>query len=84
VADWGGFKMEANDSVKANLAITDALGARAMIHSDSALGAQRSIRKLPRRCTPDARRHQHHRGSGIKWLTINPAWAWLGRQDRID
>src|SRR5207302_6737466 len=40
-ADWGGFKMEANDSVKANLAITDAAGARAMIHSDSALGAQR-------------------------------------------
>src|SRR5947207_14110955 len=40
-ADWGGFKMEANDSVKANLAITDAVGARAMIQSDSALGAQR-------------------------------------------
>src|SRR6266446_6227654 len=36
-ADWGGFKMEANDSIKANLAITDATGARAMIHSDSAL-----------------------------------------------
>jgi hypothetical protein len=27
MGDWGGFKMEANDSVKANLAITDALGA---------------------------------------------------------
>src|SRR6185295_9516852 len=40
-ADWGGFKMEANDAVKANLAITEAFGARAMIHSDSALGAQR-------------------------------------------
>src|SRR5947207_810722 len=40
-ADWGGFKMEANDSIKANLAITDAIGARAMIHSDSPLGAQR-------------------------------------------
>src|SRR5258708_15168409 len=40
-ADWGGFKMESNDSVKANLAITDAFGARAMIHSDSADGAQR-------------------------------------------
>src|SRR5689334_12152175 len=40
-ADWGGFKMEANDSVKANLAITEAVGARAMIHSDSAIGAQR-------------------------------------------
>jgi hypothetical protein len=30
-ADWGGFKMESNDSIKANLAITDAMGARAMI-----------------------------------------------------
>src|SRR5882724_8144177 len=37
-ADWGGFKMEANDAVKANLAITEAFGARAMIHAGSANG----------------------------------------------
>lgn len=40
-ADWGGFKMEAYDSIPENLALTDAGGACAMIHSDSDLGIQR-------------------------------------------
>ena len=82
-ADWGGFKMEANDSVKANLAITDAMGARAMIHSDSALGAQRLNQEV-------AKAMYAGRAAGInitedqaiKWLTINPAWA-LGLDDKI-
>ena len=82
-ADWGGFKMEANDSVKANLAITDAAGARAMIHSDSALGAQRLNQEV-------AKAMYAGRAAGInitedqaiKWLTINPAWA-LGLDDKI-
>ena len=75
--------MEANDSVKANLAITDALGARAMIHSDSALGAQRLNQEV-------AKAMYAGRAAGInitedqaiKWLTINPAWA-LGLDDKI-
>jgi imidazolonepropionase-like amidohydrolase len=82
-ADWGGFKMEANDSVKANLAITEAIGARAMIHSDSALGAQRLNQEV-------AKAMYAGRASGImitedqaiRWLTINPAWA-LGLDDKI-
>src|SRR5205085_11144997 len=82
-ADWGGFKMEAHDSIKANLAITDALGARAMIHSDSALGAQRLNQEV-------AKAMYAGRAAGInitedeaiKWLTINPAWA-LGLDDKI-
>src|SRR3954471_24579932 len=82
-ADWGGFKMEANDSVKANLAITDALGARAMIHSDSALGAQILNQEV-------AKAMYAGRAAGInitedqaiKWLTINPAWA-LALDDKI-
>jgi imidazolonepropionase-like amidohydrolase len=82
-ADWGGFKMEANDSVKANLAITEALGARAMIHSDSALGAQRLNQEV-------AKAMYAGRAAGInitedqaiKWLTINPAWA-LALDDKI-
>jgi imidazolonepropionase-like amidohydrolase len=82
-ADWGGFKMEANDSIKANLAITDATGARAMIHSDSALGAQRLNQEV-------AKAMYAGRAAGInvtedqaiKWLTINPAWA-LGLDDKI-
>src|SRR6267154_1927608 len=82
-ADWGGFKMEANDSIKANLAITDALGARAMIHSDSADGAQRLNQEV-------AKAMYAGRSAGlnvtedqaIRWLTINPAWA-LALDDRI-
>ena len=82
-ADWGGFKMEANDSIKANLAITDATGARTMIHSDSALGAQRLNQEV-------AKAMYAGRAAGInvtedqaiKWLTINPAWA-LGLDDKI-
>src|SRR6266853_4766801 len=82
-ADWGGFKMESSDSIKANLAITDALGARAMIHSDSALGAQRLNQEV-------AKAMYAGRAAGIpitedqaiKWLTINPAWA-LALDDKI-
>lgn len=82
-ADWGGFKMEANDAVKANLAITEGFGARAMIHSDSALGAQRLNQEV-------AKAMYAGRAAGIpiseetalKWLTINPAWA-LGLDDKI-
>jgi imidazolonepropionase-like amidohydrolase len=75
-ADWGGFKMESNDSIKANLAITDAFGARAMIHSDSADGAQRLNQEV-------AKAMYAGRAAGImisedqalRWLTINPAWS---------
>jgi imidazolonepropionase-like amidohydrolase len=82
-ADWGGFKMEANDSIKANLAITDAAGARAMIHSDSADGAQRLNQEV-------AKAMYAGRAAGInvtedqaiRWLTINPAWA-LALDDKI-
>src|SRR5436309_10881675 len=82
-ADWGGFKMEADDAIRANLAITEAMGARAMIHSDSALGAQRLNQEV-------AKAMYAGRATGIpitedqaiRWLTINPAWV-LGLDDKI-
>ena len=40
-ADWGGFKMEALDTVRANIGLVDAAGARATIHSDDPSGIQR-------------------------------------------
>jgi imidazolonepropionase-like amidohydrolase len=40
-ADWGGFKMEAMDGVKANLAMVHKAGARAIVHSDDPSGSQR-------------------------------------------
>jgi imidazolonepropionase-like amidohydrolase len=40
-ADWWGFKMEAYDGVRENIALVDAAGACAIVHSDSATGTQR-------------------------------------------
>ena len=82
-ADWGSFKMEALDAVKANAAIVDRAGARAVIHSDDPSGSQRlnqeaakamyAGRDIGISITPD---------QAIRWITINPAWS-LGLQDRI-
>lgn len=82
-SDWGGFKMEAMDGVRANLALVHAAGARAIVHSDDASGMQRltqdaaksiaEARTLGINVTED---------EAIKWLTVNPAWA-LALDDRI-
>lgn len=68
-ADWGGFKMEAYDSVRENLAITDANGACAMIHSDDANGIQRLNQEVAKALS-DGRR------AGIE-ISDGEAWAWL-------
>ena len=40
-ADWWGFKMEAYDGIRENIALVDHAGACAIVHSDSASGIQR-------------------------------------------
>src|SRR5206468_6055209 len=40
-ADWGAFKLEAADAVRANMALLDRAGVRAIVHSDDASGEQR-------------------------------------------
>jgi imidazolonepropionase-like amidohydrolase len=82
-ADWGAFKMEALDAVKANAAIVHHAGARTIIHSDDPSGSQRLNQEAAKAMyagrdvgitiTPD---------EAIRWVTMNPAWA-LGLQDRI-
>jgi len=82
-ADWGSFKMEALDAVKANAAIIERAGARVIIHSDDPSGSQRlnqeaakamaAARDIGGTVSPD---------QAIKWITINPAWS-LGLHDRI-
>jgi imidazolonepropionase-like amidohydrolase len=82
-ADWGGFKMEALDSVKANAAILHAAGARAIIHSDDPSGAQRLNQEAAKAMAAGAALGLPvPADQAIKWLTINPAWA-LGLDDRI-
>lgn len=82
-ADWGAFKIEALDAVKANLALVHRAGARAVVHSDDPSGSQRlnqeaakgiaAGRELGILVSDD---------EAIRWLTINAAWA-LGLHDRI-
>ena len=82
-ADWGGFKMEALDGIRANLAILDHAGGRAITHSDDPSGSQRLNQE-----TAKAMEAGHEVGidisedEAIKWNTINGAWA-LGLDDKI-
>src|SRR6476659_19270 len=83
-ADWGSFKMEAMDAVKANLAMVDRIpGSHAMIHSDDPSGSQRLNQEVAK-----AMRAGNDAGlsisedQAVKWMTLNPAWA-LGLDDKI-
>ncbi len=80
-ADWWGFKLEAYDAVPAGAAMVSAAGARAIIHSDSAIGIQRLNQESAK-----ALRAGRELGievdedDAITWITLNPAWA-LGIDD---
>jgi len=81
-ADWWGFKLEAYDGIPFNAAMLTEAGARAIIHSDSAVGIQRlnqeaakallSGREAGLEVTED---------QALQWITLNPAWA-LGIEDQ--
>lgn len=82
-SDWGGFKMEALDGVRANLALVYAAGARAVVHSDDGSGMQRLNQDVAKGVA--AGKDVGITVSdeeAIKWITINPAWV-LGLDDRI-
>jgi imidazolonepropionase-like amidohydrolase len=82
-ADWGGFKMEALDAVRANLAILQAAGARAVVHSDDPSGSQRLNQEAAKGIAAGrAAGINVSEDDAIKWLTINAAWT-IGLDDRI-
>jgi imidazolonepropionase-like amidohydrolase len=82
-SDWGGFKMEAMDGVRANLAMVSAAGARAIVHSDDPSGMQRLNHDAAKAMAAGEAIGIHTtEDEAIKWLTINPAWA-LGLDDKI-
>jgi imidazolonepropionase-like amidohydrolase len=78
-ADWGGFKMEALDAVRANLAIVQAAGGRAVVHSDDPSGSQRLNQEAAKAVAAGINLTEDE---AIKWLTINAAWT-IGLDDRI-
>ena len=75
-ADWGGFKLEANDAVRANLPLVMKAGARAIVHSDDESGIQRLNQEAAKAMAAGNRIGLAvSEDDAIRWLTINPAWA---------
>lgn len=68
-ADWWGFKMEAYDGIKENLAWLDRAGACAMIHSDDPNGIQRLNQEV-------AKVLGYARAAGVN-ISEEHAWTWL-------
>ncbi len=82
-SDWGGFKMEAMDGVRANLALVHKAGARAIVHSDDANGMQRLNQDAAKSMAAAVDLgFTISQDEAIKWITINPAWA-LGLETQI-
>lgn len=81
-ADWGGFKMEALDSVRANIGLVDAAGANVTIHSDDPSGAQRLNQEVAKAMYAAKRIGLPvTEDKAVTWMTINAARA-LGLDDR--
>ena len=82
-ADWGGFKMEALDGIKANAAMVHAAGGRAVIHSDDPSGSQRLNQEAAKAMAAgNAAGLRITADDALKWFTANAAWT-LGLEDRI-
>jgi imidazolonepropionase-like amidohydrolase len=75
-ADWWGFKIEAYDGVKQNVALVHEAGGCAVVHSDSPEGIQRLNQEAAK-----AMASGWEAGialgpeDAIRWITINPARA---------
>lgn len=81
-ADWWGFKAEAYDGIRENAAMLSVAGARAIIHSDSAIGIQRLNQEAAKAMSSG--RHagiEISEDEALRWITLNAAWA-LGVADR--
>ncbi len=73
-ADWWGFKMEAYDGIRENVALVDKAGACAIVHSDDDIGMQRlnqesaKVMGAAARVGIDIPEEQ-----AIRWITSNAA-----------
>jgi imidazolonepropionase-like amidohydrolase len=82
-ADWGVFKMESIDAVRANAALVHAAGGRAVIHSDSADDSQRLNQEAAKAMAAGrAIGLTISDDDAIRWITANAAWT-IGLDDRI-
>ena len=75
-ADWWGFKLEAWDGIPQNAALVHEAGARAVIHSDSAMGAQHLNQEAAKALAYGVRAGiPLSEDDALKWITANPAWV---------
>ncbi len=82
-ADWWGFKQEAFDMVRENIAMVDYAQACAVIHSDDPLQIQRLNQEVAKAMSAGNRMGLDIKpAQAIRWLTLNPAKS-LGLDDKI-
>jgi imidazolonepropionase-like amidohydrolase len=75
-ADWWGFKLEAYDGIRQNIALVHESGACAIVHSDSADGIQRLNQEAAKAMRAGAEAGiTIGRADAVKWISINPAKA---------
>ncbi len=75
-ADWWGFKLEAYDGIRENIALVDQAKGCAIVHSDDPNGIQRLNQEAAKamRAGWEAG-FTIERADAVRWLTINPAKA---------
>lgn len=75
-ADWWGFKMEAYDGVRENIAFVEAANACAIVHSDSEVGIQRLNQEAAKAMAAGRRAGiDIDEADAIRWITANAAGA---------
>jgi imidazolonepropionase-like amidohydrolase len=73
-ADWWGFKMEALDGIRENIAMVAHAGGCAVVHSDSAIGIQRLNQEAAKAMAAGNRAGiVTLPEEAIRWITLNPA-----------
>ncbi|MEM7482174.1 MAG: amidohydrolase [Acidobacteriota bacterium] len=81
-ADWWGFKLEAFDGIRENIALVEKAGACAIVHSDSERGIQRLNQEAAKAMAAGNRMGMDlGPEDAIRWITSNPARA-VGIADR--
>jgi imidazolonepropionase-like amidohydrolase len=75
-ADWWGFKLEAFDGIPENAALFTESGGRAIIKSDSPIGAQHLNKEAAKAMYSGiAAGINITEDQALRWITANPAWA---------
>ena len=75
-ADWWGFKLEAYDTIRENLALLSEAGVRGVLHSDSSYLVQRLNQEAAKSSSAGLRAGLAiERGTALSWITSNAAWV---------